>query len=74
MDHEITKKAYDQVCNGNLSGLSQRILSDIEALRKCTKSGRAHLWLVKSEDKFFLSLLEIDLVQEQPPYGRVVIV
>ena len=74
MDHEITKKDYDQISRGSLSGLSRNIRNDIIALRRCTKSGRAHLWLVSSRGKYFLGLIEIDLVPERPPFGRVVVV
>lgn len=73
LDHVISKDQYTRLMSGETSGLPQRILRDINLLRKATTSGRAHLILLHQGDNYHLGLWEVDLVPERPPFGRVVI-
>jgi len=51
-------------CDAELHKLPEHIRNDIESLRNCTKSGKAHLLLTrpKGQDQYFLELIEVDML------------
>ena len=51
-------------CDSELRKLPEHIQQDIEALRDCTKNGKAHLLLThpRGQDKYFLEYVEVDMI------------
>ena len=51
-------------CDSELHKLPEHIRNDIEALRDCTKNGKAHLLLThpRGQDKYFLEYVEVDML------------
>tara|TARA_Y100001970_G_scaffold82192_2_gene104106 strand:- start:325 stop:591 length:267 start_codon:yes stop_codon:yes gene_type:complete len=54
-------------CDEELLKLPEHIRQDIEALRDCTKNGKAHLLLThpKGQDKYFLEYVEVDMLVDE---------
>ena len=54
-------------CDAELHKLPEHIRNDIEALRDCTKNGKAHLLLThpNGQDEYFLEYVEVDMLCDE---------
>ena len=67
---EITEKQFLNLimsCDVEWYKLPRHIRNDIESLRACTKSGKAHLLLTwpRGQDKYFLEYVEVDMLSDE---------